>query len=86
MAFKPRDLNEYMMTAQAAVDKYEDAFVQKGQIDEDEYKNLDPNEKQMAQSRKAYYKVLKSVIEESDVVLEVLDARDPQGCRSEEIE
>mgnify|MGYP006112624985 FL=1 len=40
----------------------------------------------MAQSRKAYYKILKSVIEESDVVIEVLDARDPMGCRNEEIE
>tara|TARA_B110000285_G_C15039309_1_gene570984 strand:+ start:459 stop:791 length:333 start_codon:yes stop_codon:yes gene_type:complete len=40
----------------------------------------------MAQSRKAYYKILKAVIEESDVVLQVLDARDPMGCRNEEIE
>lgn len=47
---------------------------------------LDANERQMMQSRKAYYKILKSVIEESDVILQVLDARDPQGCRNEEIE
>lgn len=40
----------------------------------------------MAQSRRAYYKELKKVIENSDVVLQVLDARDPEGCRSEEIE
>ena len=40
----------------------------------------------MAQSRKAYYRELKKVIEESDVIIEVLDARDPEGCRSEEIE
>jgi len=42
--------------------------------------------KQMAQSRKAYYKELKKVIEAADVVIEVLDARDPMGCRSEDIE
>ena len=43
-------------------------------------------DRQMGQSRRAYYKELKKVIEASDVVLQVLDARDPEGCRSEEIE
>ena len=42
--------------------------------------------KQMAQSRKAYYKELKKVIEAADVIIQVLDARDPMGCRSQEIE
>ena len=46
----------------------------------------DPNSRQMAQSRKAYYRELKKVIEAADVIIEVLDARDPQGCRNEEIE
>ena len=40
----------------------------------------------MAQSRRAYYKELKKVIDASDVILQVLDARDPEGCRSQEIE
>ena len=40
----------------------------------------------MAQSRKAYYRELKKVIEASDVIIEVLDARDPDGCRNREIE
>jgi hypothetical protein len=43
-------------------------------------------DRQMGQSRRAYYKELKKVIENSDVVLQVLDARDPEGCRSEDIE
>ena len=30
---------------------------------------VDPNEKQMAQSRKAYYRELKKVIEASDVII-----------------
>lgn len=37
-------------------------------------------------SRKAYMKVLDQVIENSDVILEVLDARDPLSCRSKELE
>jgi nuclear GTP-binding protein len=31
----------------------------------------------MAQSRRAYYKELKKVIDNADVVLQILDARDP---------
>lgn len=40
----------------------------------------------MNQSKKAFAKELKKVIEASDVVIEVLDARDPEGCRSHEME
>jgi len=47
---------------------------------------VNPLDRQMAQSRRAYYKELKKVIEASDVVIQVLDARDPEGCRSPEIE
>ena len=46
----------------------------------------DPNMRQTAQSRKAYYRELKKVIEASDVIIEVLDSRDPEGCRNKEIE
>ena len=38
------------------------------------------------QSRKIFIKELKEVIENSDVVLEVLDSRDPLSCRSLELE
>ena len=37
-------------------------------------------------SRKAYDKVFKSVVEAADVVLYVLDARNPEGTRSREVE
>lgn len=37
-------------------------------------------------SKKAFMKELKDVIENSDVILEVLDARDPLSCRSQELE
>ncbi|KAF9154087.1 Guanine nucleotide-binding protein-like 3 [Actinomortierella ambigua] len=37
-------------------------------------------------SRKAYYREFRKVLEHADVVLEVLDARDPLGCRTKQIE
>ena len=47
---------------------------------------LDPNSRSMAQSRRAYIKELKKVVEAADVIIEVLDARDPEGCRSADLE
>ena len=40
----------------------------------------------MDQSLKAYYREFRRVVEASDVVLEVLDARDPLGCRCPQVE
>ncbi|KAI9050883.1 hypothetical protein LZ554_005000 [Drepanopeziza brunnea f. sp. 'monogermtubi'] len=37
-------------------------------------------------SRKAFDKIFKQVVEQADVVLYVLDARDPEGTRSKEVE
>ncbi|KAJ4295867.1 nuclear GTP-binding protein nug1 [Collariella sp. IMI 366227] len=39
-----------------------------------------------ASSRKAYDKVFKQVVDQADVVLYVLDARDPEGTRSRDVE
>ena len=37
-------------------------------------------------SRRAFYREFKEVFETADVILMVLDARDPQGCRVKEVE
>jgi nuclear GTP-binding protein len=50
----------------------------------DEEKKLNETNKDM--SKRAYMKVLQEVIENSDVIIEVLDARDPLSCRSKELE
>lgn len=47
---------------------------------------MDPNAKSMNTSKKAYVRELKKVVEASDVIIQVLDARDPEGCRSKELE
>lgn len=37
-------------------------------------------------SKKQYMKELRNVIDTADIILEVLDARDPLGCRCKELE
>jgi len=79
-----RDMSSFLMDIQAKATKFEGE--NPDGVNKADDKDIDPNERQMAQSRKAYYRELKKVIEESDVIMEVLDARDPQGCRNHEIE
>jgi nuclear GTP-binding protein len=62
--------------------------------DSDEASELDDNEEEGTSavkdrkdsSRKAFDKVYKQVVDSADVVLYVLDARDPEGTRSKEVE
>ena len=44
------------------------------------------NESNKENTKKQYMKILEQVIENSDVILEVLDSRDPLNTRSKEIE
>ena len=45
-----------------------------------------PQQKTKEQLRRFYIRALHKVIDESDVVVLVLDARDPEGCRSRLVE
>ena len=66
------------LTAQE-IEEAERLMVQTGEIE------AQPT-KEFGISRRAYFKELERVLEDSDVILQVLDARDPESCRSEEIE
>ena len=75
------DIDDYMSHVKGTIMRYNEG-IEENKKDEDE----DFNDKKVGQSRKAYIKDLKAVVEQSDVVLEVLDARDPLGWRNIEIE
>lgn len=47
-----------------------------------EYKQLNTPEGK----RKWYFKELKKVVESADIIIQVLDARDPMGCRAKDVE
>ena len=73
-------MDDYLKHVKGSIMRYNEAEEEKEEVDEDF------NNKKIGQSRKAYVKELKAVVEESDVVIEVLDARDPLGWRNIEIE
>jgi len=54
--------------------------------DEDGRRGISERSEKPDTSRKAYDKIFKQVVESADVVLYVLDARDPEGTRSREVE
>ena len=56
-----------------------------GMMADDDYGDIEMATKKDT-SRKAYNKEFKKVVEQADVILYILDARDPEGTRSKDIE
>jgi len=61
--------------------KKKTAVYEEEDVEEEKFENKD-----LDQKRRWYYRDLKKVVEVSDVILEVLDARDPLGCRARDVE
>ncbi|CAM9533048.1 unnamed protein product, partial [Scytosiphon promiscuus] len=59
--------------------------VEAGRVVE-EHQDEDARVRHGQSSRRAYFRELKKVVETADVILEVLDARDPLGSRAEAVE
>jgi nuclear GTP-binding protein len=84
-----------LASARAAAAEYEDDLESGDEMDEDDASDSEGDEggvelsgmpTRKDGSRKAFDKVFKQVVEQADVVLYVLDARDPEGTRSKEVE
>ncbi|CUS21933.1 LAQU0S04e04170g1_1 [Lachancea quebecensis] len=56
------------------------------EYDIDFYADDSESATELEKSRKAYDKIFKTVVDASDVILYVLDARDPEGTRSRKVE
>ncbi|KAI0506465.1 P-loop containing nucleoside triphosphate hydrolase protein [Xylaria bambusicola] len=76
-----------LASARAAADKYERELQSGDDMDDDDDEDSDGDDFNVYESsRKAHDKVFKQVVEQADVVLYVLDARDPESTRSKEVE
>lgn len=62
-----------------------DAMQEDDDVDEEDEELVGAGAR-LSTSRKAYDKVFKQVVDQADVVLYVLDARDPEGTRSRDVE
>jgi nuclear GTP-binding protein len=79
-------------SARAAAEKYDADLADSDGMDEDDDDDESDDDDGpamsigQASSRKTYDKVFKQVVDQADVVLYVLDARDPEGTRSRDVE
>ncbi|TDZ37579.1 Nuclear GTP-binding protein NUG1 [Colletotrichum spinosum] len=81
-----------LASARAAAQNYEKTLRDDGDEMDDDDDDSDDSDAPVdevvgnATSRKAFDKVFKSVVEQADVILYVLDARDPESTRSRDVE
>ena len=73
-------LNDIAQLAQSAQQRT-NQFEMKQQVQEDDSLDVISDS-----SKKSFYRHFKKVVEAADVVLQILDARDPLGTRSKQIE
>eukprot|EP00817_Percolomonadidae_sp_ATCC50343_P005936 CAMPEP_0117427928 /NCGR_PEP_ID=MMETSP0758-20121206/7719_1 /TAXON_ID=63605 /ORGANISM="Percolomonas cosmopolitus, Strain AE-1 (ATCC 50343)" /LENGTH=343 /DNA_ID=CAMNT_0005213941 /DNA_START=255 /DNA_END=1282 /DNA_ORIENTATION=+ len=77
---------QYEAARQAQAYEAKQALVQQNEGGEDTFGTTIKQQSLSNASKSAYYKEFRKVVEQADVILEVLDARDPEGCRARNIE
>ena len=73
-----------MQELQRDAEKRAKVFDKQQEMENGEEKLL--NKGPLELSRKSYYKEFRKVVEAADVIVQVLDARDPLGCRCPQLE
>ncbi|XP_044124969.1 guanine nucleotide-binding protein-like 3-like protein [Bufo gargarizans] len=90
MKAKQKDARQKELAKRRSLDTFQnDALRRQREFEQKEadLRSLEKHEQlENENSRKAYYREFKKVVEASDVILEVLDARDPLGCRCPQVE
>ncbi|XP_053552218.1 guanine nucleotide-binding protein-like 3-like protein [Bombina bombina] len=90
MKAKQKAAREKEMLKRRSLDTFQkDALKRQREFEQKEadLRSLEKNENlENENSRKAYYREFKKVVDAADVILEVLDARDPLGCRCPQVE
>jgi len=72
---------------QLAATRAEEDFARRKELEGDTGDGFEVQKKaQRDPTSRAYYKEFRKVVEQSDVLLEVIDARDPLGCRCYDVE
>lgn len=83
---QPDDPDAYMATEPTLSSLAALASETQAAVDQDTASYAGSSQKTKEQIRRHYVRMLHKVIDESDIVILVLDARDPEGCRSRLVE